>query len=93
MDILKKADKIVNERSEDQKRKHGPAVLGMYTTAKLASNMTGKDLTASDVTKVLIALKLSRIKLGEYHEDHYVDAAGYIEILSKIESNENIGLE
>lgn len=77
MNILKKADEIVNEGSEEKERMYGPFEQGMERTAKIASLMTGKELTAHDAYALLIALKLSR---ESYHhkEDNLLDAVAYL---------------
>ena len=58
--ILKRADEIINNRSEEKERQYGPFSEGMERAAKIASGMTGKDFVAEDMYAALIALKLSR---------------------------------
>ena len=41
--ILKRADDVVNHRSEEKERMYGPFSEGMQRAAKIASGMTGKD--------------------------------------------------
>ena len=73
-----RAHEIVNERSEEQERRHGPFSLGMERTALVASVMCNKELTAEDVYKVLIALKISRIA-NSVELDSCTDLCGYVE--------------
>ena len=75
--ILKTADEIINNRSEEKERMYGPFSEGMERTAKIASGMTGKDLVAEDIYAALIALKLSRHSYN-YREDNLLDAVAYL---------------
>lgn len=87
--ILAKANKIVNERSEEKERMYGPFSAGMERAAMIASGMTGKEFTAEDVFVVLIALKFSRHSFN-YKEDNLLDAAAYIGALDNyIKENGN----
>ena len=67
--ILKRADDVVNHRSEEKERMYGPFSEGMQRAAKIASGMTGKDFEAEDMYAALIALKLSRHSYN-YREDN-----------------------
>ncbi len=53
--ILKEANEIINERSEEKERQYGPIGEGLERAAKIASGMTGKDFEADDIFAVLIA--------------------------------------
>jgi hypothetical protein len=75
--ILKTADEIINNRSEEKERMYGPFSEGMERAAKIASGMTGKDLVAEDIYAALIALKLSRHSYN-YREDNLLDAVAYL---------------
>ena len=75
--ILKRADEVVNNRSEEKERKYGPFSEGMERASKIASGMTGKDLVAEDIYAVLVALKLSRHSYN-YREDNLLDAVAYL---------------
>lgn len=77
MNILKEANRIVNERSDEKERQYGPFEEGMERCAKIASGMTGKDLKASDCYAVMVALKLSRHSY-KYKEDNLLDAVAYL---------------
>lgn len=81
MNILTEANKIVNERSEEKERMYGPFSEGMERAAKIASGMTGKEFTAEDVFKILIALKLSRESYN-HKEDNLLDCVAYIAALN-----------
>jgi DNA-binding protein H-NS len=60
MNILQKANEIVNERSEEKERQYGDFIKCMNKTARIASEMSNKKITIDDAYNVLIALKLSR---------------------------------
>jgi len=77
MNILEEANKIINERSEEKERMYGPFEEGMDRAAMIASGMTGKDFTGTDMYAALIALKFSRHSYN-YKEDNLLDAAAYI---------------
>jgi hypothetical protein len=47
--ILEQANKIINERSEEKERQYGPFEEGMRRAAQIASGMTGKEFTGSDM--------------------------------------------
>ena len=75
--ILKEANEIINQRSEEKERQYGPIGEGLERAAMIASGMTGKDLTADDIFAALIALKFSRHSYN-YKEDNFLDAAAYL---------------
>ena len=75
--ILKRADEIIHNRSEEKERKYGPFSEGMERAAKIASGMTGKDFEAEDMYAALVALKLSRHSYN-YREDNLLDAVAYL---------------
>ena len=75
--ILKRADGIINNRSEEKERQYGPFSEGMERAAKIASGMTGKDFEAEDMYAALVALKLSRHSYN-YREDNLLDAVAYL---------------
>ena len=75
--ILTRADKIVNQRSEEKEREYGPFSEGMKRAASIASGMSGKDITAHDMYIALVALKLSRQSYN-FKEDNLLDAVAYL---------------
>lgn len=79
--ILKRANEIVNERSEEKEREYGPFSEGMDRAAKIFNGMTGGKFTAIDMYKAMIALKLSRESYA-HKEDNLLDAAAYIGALN-----------
>lgn len=77
MNILKRADEIVNIRSEEKEREYGPFEEGMKKAADIASIMCNKEITISDMYMCMIALKLSRESYC-HKEDNLLDACAYI---------------
>jgi hypothetical protein len=77
MNILKRADEIVNIRSEEKEREYGPFEEGMKKAADIASIMCNKEITTSDMYMCMIALKLSRESYC-HKEDNLLDACAYI---------------
>lgn len=75
--ILKEANQIINERSEEKERQYGPFSEGMKRAALIASGMSGKEWTAHDMYIAMIALKFSRQSYN-FKEDNLLDAAAYI---------------
>ena len=71
-----RAHRIVNERSEEQERRHGPFINGMIKASLIASELCDKEITASDMYKCLMALKLSRIA-HSVELDSLTDLCGY----------------
>lgn len=83
MNILKAADRIVNERAEEKERQYGPFQECMNKTAKLASIMSDKEITIKDAYNVLIALKLARESYS-HKEDNLLDAVAYMGSLNNL---------
>jgi len=77
VNILEKANEIINSRSEEKERQYGPMGEGLERAALIASGMTGKDFTADDIFATLVALKFSRHSYN-YKEDNFLDAAAYL---------------
>ena len=77
MNILDTANKIVNERNEEKERQYGPFEEGMEKAAKIASLISGKDITSDDVYIIMIALKLSRQSYN-HKEDNLLDLVAYV---------------
>ena len=88
MNILKEADQIINERSEEKERMYGPFEEGMERAAKIASGATGKNITVYDMYMCMVALKLSRESYS-HKEDNLLDAVAYIGSLNNYENNKS----
>jgi len=84
-DILKRAGEIVYSRSEEKERQYGPISESFTRTAKIASQMTGKELTAQDIVKIQMSLKMSR-QANKHKEDNLLDLVCYAAILNELEN-------
>lgn len=77
MNILKKADEIINQRSEEKERQYGPFMDCNARAAAIASIMTGKKFTALDVSWVQAAVKMAR-ESHAHKEDNLLDLVATI---------------
>ncbi len=75
--ILKQANEIINNRSEEKERQYGPIGEGFERAAMIASGMTGRTWNADDIFVAMIALKFSRQSYN-FKEDNLLDAVAYI---------------
>lgn len=77
--ILKRANKIVNERSEEKERQYGPFQASMERAAALYNLMSPPDehMTTPGMYRAMIALKLSR-EAYAHKEDNLLDAVAYM---------------
>ena len=77
MNILEKANEIVNLRKEEKERQYGPFEEGMVKASTLASILCNKEINTKDMYLCMIALKLSRESYN-HKEDNLLDAIAYI---------------
>lgn len=89
MNILEKANEIVNKRSEEKERQYGPFSLCNKKAAVIASILTGKILDAEDIYYFQIALKLAR-QSHKHKEDNLLDLAAYIGALNNYKEDISI---
>ena len=68
--ILKRANEIVNERSEEKEREYGAFSEGFERAAQIASGMSGRQWTADDMFIAMISLKFSRQSYN-FKEDNF----------------------
>jgi len=90
--ILQQAHEIVFERNEEKERMYGPFEAGMEQAARIASELSRKEITAFDMYNCMIALKLSRASWN-YKEDNYLDAVAYMASLNdylKTKQDDNV---
>jgi hypothetical protein len=83
MNILEKANEIVNIRSEEKERMYGNFEEGMTKAAKLASIICDKDISTKDIYICMVALKLSRESYN-HKEDNLLDAVAYLGSLNNL---------
>jgi len=88
MNILEKANEIINNRAEEKERQYGPINKSMEKAADISSIISGKKISTEDVFIVLIALKLSRHSYG-YKEDSLLDAVAYLGGLNNYLTKDN----
>lgn len=90
MNILEKANEIINTRSEEKDRMYGPMSEGMEIAAQIFNLITpeGQSITPEGMYWALVALKLSRQHYN-HKEDNLLDAVAYIGALNNyIESKQ-----
>ena len=77
--ILKKADQIVNERSEEKERQYGPFIESMVRATTIYNSMSPDSelISVEGMHRAMIALKLSR-EAHSHKEDNLLDAVAYI---------------
>lgn len=88
INILEKANEIVNLRSEEKERMYGPFNEGMERAAEILSGMTGQKINAVFMYKAMIALKLSRESYN-HKQDNLLDAVAYIAALNNYINKKN----
>ena len=86
MNILEKANEIVNLRSEEKERMYGDFIESMQKASRLSSIMSNKEINVNDCYNVLIALKLAR-QSHSHKEDNLLDAVAYIGSLNEYLNN------
>lgn len=73
-EILKKANECVTgSRAQD----YGSAERNFELIATLWSAYLDTDISAVDVAMMMAMLKIARVKSGRWHEDNFIDLAGY----------------
>lgn len=86
MNILEKANNIINERSEEKEREYGPFIACNERAAKIASVLCDKEITTLDIYHFQIALKLAR-EAHAHKEDNLLDAVAYLGALNNYHNN------
>lgn len=81
--ILKRANEIVNERSEEKERQYGPFDESMKKATILYNLLSPEDeqITIAGMYRAMIAIKLSR-EIYAHKEDNLLDAVAYIGALN-----------
>lgn len=83
MNILERANEIVNHRSEEKERQYGPFDESMQRAAALFNLISpnGETITPEGMFRALVALKLSREAFA-HKEDNLLDAVAYLGALN-----------
>lgn len=85
--ILRDAMDVVYNRTTEKTKDYGPFDESMAGAARIASELTGKDITTEDFYLCMMALKLSRLRYSK-KEDTFLDLLAYTGALHKrIEDN------
>lgn len=82
--ILDDAIETVYSRPDN----HGDPEDSFGTIADLWSGYLDVDVDPADVANLMVLLKVARNREGHYHEDNWVDIAGYAENGARLESDE-----
>lgn len=79
VNILKKADQIVNERAEEKERMYGPFDECMTRATDIYNAMSPatEQISVDGMYRAMIAMKFSR-EAYHHKEDNLLDAAAYI---------------
>lgn len=90
MNILERADQIVNHRSEEKERMYGPFSESMSRAADIYNAMSpdNEQISTEGMYRAMIALKLSR-EAYAHREDNLLDAAAYIGALNNYVENKD----
>lgn len=73
---------------EQRGKEYGPIEPSFTRAAIFASLLTGLDITAAHVARVLLAVKLSRLSHQPSHDDSMVDASVYLQIIRSLNKSE-----
>lgn len=91
MNILKKADEIVNLRSEEKERMYGPFKDSMERAAVIynACSPPEEQISPKGMYRALVALKLAR-EAYSHREDNLLDAVAYLGALNNYIEENNV---
>lgn len=64
----------------DRERIYGDAKTNMEHFAGLINAQFGTEFTAENAALIMVLAKISRMNVGVYHPDNYIDAAAYVAI-------------
>ena len=76
-DILDTAKQAI---TVDRNKTHGDAEDSFSSISKYWSAYLNRDITIHDVAVMMALMKIGRIEQNRDHQDHYVDACGYLAI-------------
>lgn len=85
-EILENAARIV---SGDRDKQYGNPENSFTEIGSLWSAYLGREVTPLDVAIMMSLMKIARIKTGNFKEDSYIDACGYLACGGEIASKEN----
>lgn len=80
----------MNKDRSARDKEYGGFTRGMGIAARIATELTQKNITRDDFFKCMLALKLSRLALNTKHLDSYTDLIGYAEGLWNSQSETDV---
>lgn len=86
MNILKEADRIINERSQEKEREYGPIDDNISLMVEIFNKITGNKLSIEDGYLLLVCNKLAR-QSYKHKEDNLLDMVAYIGALNNYKNN------
>lgn len=92
MNILEKANEIINRRSEEKTRQYGPFIECNARAARIATELCGKEITTLDIYHFQVALKLAR-EAYAHKEDNLLDAVAYLGALNNFHNGVEPGIK
>lgn len=88
-EILKKANEcVMGDREQD----YGSPEKNFRLVADLWATYLRTDISEVDVAMMMAMLKIARIKSGRYHEDNFIDLAGYAACAGEIADRPMYGM-
>lgn len=85
--IYDEASSIGVHRNEEKERQYGSFEEGMERASQIASGMLGKEITATDMHKILVALKFSRDSFNPKY-DNIMDSIVYMAEMTRMRRHE-----
>ena len=89
MNILKKAQEIIYERSEEKERQYGPMSLCNKKASTIATVLCRKKISTRDIYMMQISLKLAR-ESHSHKEDNLLDLVAYVSGYNNYEEDQKI---
>jgi len=84
MKLGKSCDEAKKLITSSRAEQYGDQDKNFTLIAEMASLLTGKELTKTDIVKIMISVKLMREKY-KHKNDNLVDIIGYTDILNTLE--------
>ena len=72
------------ETVEHRQKEYGPPIVNFANIARRWSMVLGRDVTANEVVRCMLEVKLARLDQDPHHYDTFVDIAGYAACLEEV---------
>lgn len=82
-DVLKDCADLIGERGQD----YGGIEDNFRNIADIYFLMTGKECDAFDVSMMMVAVKIARMRQSPYKSDNYKDAINYLAFAHELRPN------